>query len=68
MKAYQAIGCRGLSRVDFMVTTEGKPYILEINTSPGLTETSLFPDAAKAAGIEFPELVERLINLALEKQ
>lgn len=54
--------------MDFMVTTEGKPYILEINTSPGLTETSLFPDAAKAAGIEFPELVERLINLALEKQ
>ncbi len=67
VQAYQTIGCRGLSRVDFMVTKAGKPYILEVNTSPGMTETSLYPDAARAAGIEFPELVDRLVKLALDK-
>lgn len=67
LKTYLAIGCRGLSRVDFMIDTTGQPYILEVNTIPGMTETSLFPDAARAAGISFETLVDKLVQLALEK-
>ncbi|MCL6638346.1 MAG: D-alanine--D-alanine ligase [Firmicutes bacterium] len=66
VRAYRALGCRGLSRVDFMVDRQGRPYVLEVNTIPGMTATSLFPDAARAAGIEFPDLVDRLVRLALE--
>lgn len=66
VKAYIAVGCRGLSRVDFMVT-DAAIFALEINTLPGMTATSLFPDAARYAGIEFPQLVDRLVKLALEK-
>lgn len=66
VKAYRAMGCKGLARVDFILDRGGKPYILELNTIPGMTETSLFPDAARAAGIEFPDLVERLVILAFE--
>ncbi len=66
VKTYQAIGCSGLSRVDFLLTEDNKPYVLEVNTSPGMTSTSLFPDAAKAAGIGFSDLIEKLIDLALE--
>lgn len=67
VKAYQAIGCVGLSRVDFLLSDSGWAYVLELNTSPGMTATSLFPDAARASGINFPDLVEKLINLALER-
>ncbi len=67
VKTFQALGCRGTSRVDFLLTSEEKPYILEVNTIPGMTETSLFPDAAKAAGISFDDLVEKIYLLALEK-
>ncbi|MFX4260696.1 D-alanine--D-alanine ligase [Pelotomaculum propionicicum] len=67
VSAYKAIGCRGLARVDFILDRVGSPYILEINTIPGMTATSLFPDAARAAGIEFPDLIETLVRLALEK-
>ena len=67
VKTYKALGCRGLSRVDFIVDGTGNPYILEVNTIPGMTATSLFPDAARAAGIEFPELIDKLVKLALEK-
>lgn len=63
-RTYTAIGCRGLARVDFMVDGAGRPYALEVNTIPGMTETSLFPDAARAAGISFPELVKKLVQLA----
>ncbi len=65
-KAYSETGCRGLARVDMMLDEKGDPFVIEINTSPGMTETSLFPDAARAAGISFPELCEALVNLALE--
>lgn len=68
LKTYNALGCKGLSRVDFIITDAGQPYILEVNTLPGMTETSLFPDAARAAGIEFPDLVEKLVQLALESE
>lgn len=67
LAAHLGLGCRCFSRVDFIVEKEDDlPYILEINTIPGMTPVSLFPDAAKAAGIEFPELVDSLIKLALE--
>lgn len=65
--AFKALGCRGLARVDYIVDGQGRPYILELNTLPGMTATSLFPDAARAAGIEFPELVDKIVQLALEK-
>jgi len=67
VRTFQALGCRGLSRVDFKVEQGGGAYILEVNTMPGMTATSLFPDAARAAGIEFPQLVDQIVKLALEK-
>lgn len=66
VRAHKAMGCRGMSRADFIVGPGGVPYILEVNTIPGMTETSLLPDAARAAGIEFPDLVDMLIDFALE--
>jgi D-alanine-D-alanine ligase len=65
LAAHQALGCRGMSRVDMMVGPDDV-YVLEIQTIPGLTDTSLLPRAAEAAGITFPRLVDRLIELALE--
>jgi D-alanine-D-alanine ligase len=59
--AYQAVGCRGVSRVDFRVTPEGHPYVLEINTIPGFTATSLLPKAAAKAGLSFSALCARLL-------
>lgn len=66
IKAHRAIGCCGFSRVDLIVDKRGKPYVLEVNTIPGMTELSLFPEAARAAGIEFDDLVERIVEMALE--
>lgn len=68
LAVYKLLGCRGFSRVDFMVGSDSQPYVLEVNTIPGLTELSLFPDSARAAGISFGELVERLISLALGEE
>jgi D-alanine-D-alanine ligase len=64
--AHIALGCAGMSRADTIVTPEGEVLLLEVNTIPGMTTTSLVPDAARAAGIEFPELCDRLVKLALE--
>ncbi|MBI4644661.1 MAG: D-alanine--D-alanine ligase [Deltaproteobacteria bacterium] len=66
LTAHQALGCRGYSRTDMKIK-DGKIYVLETNTIPGMTATSLFPQGAKAAGIEFPALLDKLIELALEK-
>jgi D-alanine-D-alanine ligase len=66
LTAHAALGCRGYSRTD-MIVREGEIYVLETNTIPGMTATSLFPQAAKAAGLEFPALLDKLISLALEK-
>jgi len=63
--AHRALGCRHLSRADFVVADDGTPYLLEVNTMPGMTPTSLYPDAARGAGISFSELVSRLIESAL---
>lgn len=68
VRTYKALGCCGLSRVDFIIDPQGQPYILEVNTIPGMTATSLFPDAARAAGIEFPDLIDKLVHLALESR
>jgi D-alanine-D-alanine ligase len=65
--SHLALGCAGMSRTDTIVTPDGTVYVLEVNTIPGMTSTSLLPDAARAAGIEFPELCERLVRLALEQ-
>jgi D-alanine-D-alanine ligase len=64
--ASDVLGCRHFSRVDLMVPKTGTPMILEVNTLPGFTSTSLFPDAAHAAGISFEALVARLLVAALE--
>ncbi len=66
-KAYRALKCRGFSRIDFIIDQNGNPYILENNTIPGMTATSLIPDAARAAGISFPELVDKIVKMAGEK-
>lgn len=65
VKAFKAIGGRGFARVDFIICKD-KPYCLEINTIPGLTPNSLLPKEAKAAGMAFPQLLEKMIDLALE--
>lgn len=62
--AYEALGCAGFARVDLILGDDG-PQILEINAIPGLTETSLLPQAAEAAGIEFEELVSQILDLAV---
>jgi D-alanine-D-alanine ligase len=65
--AHRALGCKGVSRVDFMVEDTGAFYALEVNTVPGMTGTSLVPKAAAAAGIDFGDFALRLIDLALQK-
>jgi D-alanine-D-alanine ligase len=67
LTAHQALGCRGYSRTDMMIRDQ-EIFVLETNTIPGMTATSLFPQGAKAAGIEFPALLDTLINLALGKE
>ena len=67
VRAHNALGCRGFSRVDIIVDTDGTPHVLEINTIPGMTSLSLFPDAARAAGYEFTELISYLVEQALER-
>ena len=63
---HRTLGCRGMSRTDMIVTAEGEIYTLEINTIPGMTPTSLLPRSAQAAGYSFAQLLDRLIDLALE--
>ena len=66
--AYQAVGCEGMARVDFLMeTSSGKIYINEINTIPGFTSISMYPKMWEAAGVPFAELLDRLIELALER-
>lgn len=67
LKVHQLFKCRDVSRVDMIVGEDKTPYVLEINTSPGLTETSLLPMAAEAAGLRFPDLVEEIVRYALKR-
>lgn len=66
LRAHLALGCEGCSRSDFIVTNDG-PVLLEINTLPGMTPTSLVPKAAAAAGMSFEDLCARLIDLGIER-
>lgn len=63
--AYEALGCSGFSRVDLILAEDG-PQVLEVNAIPGLTDTSLLPQAAEAAGISFEQLVEKILELAVD--
>jgi D-alanine-D-alanine ligase len=65
LKAFTALNCEGYARVDFRLTPEGESYCLEVNTLPGMTATSLVPKMAKASGISFEDLIERIIKLSL---
>jgi len=67
MGAFHAIGGRDYARVDVMVTTEGEPVVLEVNTLPGMTETSLLPKAAAAVGFSYEELCQRIVELAMAR-
>ena len=66
ISAHQALGCRDLSRADFVVTSDAI-YLLEVNTLPGMTPTSLYPDGARAYGLDFPALVSHLVERALAR-
>jgi D-alanine-D-alanine ligase len=68
LRAYQALGCRGAARVDFRIHTNGRPYILELNTIPGMTERSLLPMAAAKSGLTYDELVERILRDAFPQK
>ncbi|MEK7750117.1 MAG: D-alanine--D-alanine ligase [Planctomycetota bacterium] len=66
INAQKVIGCKGFSRVDMLLNDRDNLYLLEINTIPGFTEKSLLPKAAKAAGMSFPSLCEKIIDLAFQ--
>lgn len=66
LHAFRVVGCRGWGRVDFLMDEAGNHYFLELNTSPGMTDHSLVPMAAKAAGISFDELVIRILGMTLD--
>ena len=65
VRTYKALNCRGLVRVDLMLDTNNQPYIMEVNTLPGMTTTSLVPDSARAQGQDFPDLVSELVESCL---
>ena len=67
MAAHASLGCEDLSRADFIVTDAEEIVLLEVNTLPGMTPTSLFPDGARAIGLTFDALVEALVRSALER-
>lgn len=66
--AYSALGCEGLSRIDFIIDKSRGPMVIEINTLPGMTDMSLFPDSARHAGISFEELVTAIVGYAYERK
>ena len=67
VKAYKALDCSGLVRADFFLDAEGKAYINEVNTMPGFTPFSMFPLLWKHTGVDYPQLIEKLIQLALDR-
>lgn len=67
LAAFKILGCSGIARVDVRLDPSNHPYVLEVNTIPGMTATSLVPKAAAAVGMSFPELCERILLLTLEQ-
>jgi hypothetical protein len=67
LNAFKAVGGRDYARVDVMVRADGSPVVLEVNTLPGMTETSLLPKAAAAAGLDYAALCQRMVDLALRR-
>ncbi len=67
MKSYRLLGCEGAARVDFRLNRLGRPFVLEINTIPGMTERSLLPMAASQAGIDYDTLTERILESGLSR-
>jgi D-alanine-D-alanine ligase len=67
IKAFKALDCSGLIRADFFLTREGKLFINEVNTMPGFTPFSMFPLLWKHTGVEYPQLIEKLVSLAIER-
>jgi D-alanine-D-alanine ligase len=65
--SFEVLGIRDVARADVMIDADGKPWVVDVNVSPGMTDTSLLPMAAQAAGIGFEELCERVLRLALER-
>lgn len=65
VSAHQALGCKTYSRADFILTEDNIPYILEVNTLPGMTPTSLFPDSAKVFGMTYAEMIEKFVQLSI---
>ncbi len=65
--AHRSLGCKGATRVDMILSFYGKIYVLEVNTIPGMTETSLLPESAKFCGIEFNQLVLEILKESLER-
>jgi D-alanine-D-alanine ligase len=62
LAAHVALGCSGATRVDLIIDSEGNPYVLEVNTIPGMTATSLLPKIAQTAGLSFPDLLEKILG------
>jgi D-alanine-D-alanine ligase len=67
LSAHRALGCKGAARVDLRIDVHGSPHVLEVNTIPGMTETSLLPKIAKLAGFDFLQLIEEIIKEALDE-
>jgi D-alanine-D-alanine ligase len=65
--AFRAIDCAGMARVDFFLTPRGRLLLNEVNTIPGFTSISMYPKLWEASGLPYPELVDRLIDLAIER-
>jgi D-alanine-D-alanine ligase len=67
LSAHIALGCRGATRTDLRIDKDGNPHVLEVNTIPGMTETSLLPKVARLAGFDFPALIEEILRGALDE-
>ncbi|NLE64476.1 MAG: ATP-grasp domain-containing protein, partial [Elusimicrobia bacterium] len=68
LKAYRALGCDGFGRADVILTQDHRPFVLEVNTIPGFTQTSLLPKAARAAGLDFSKLCLTLVDMSYGKK
>ncbi|HEV7868422.1 MAG TPA: D-alanine--D-alanine ligase, partial [Chthoniobacteraceae bacterium] len=67
LAAHRALGLEVYSRVDLLLTAQDEPFVLEVNTIPGMTPSSLLPEAAAAVGISYPELCRRIVELSLQR-